>query len=342
MPGARLDLREREVIERCAGRGMTAVAIGEVLGRASTTVSRELCRNRGWRDPVKQVRGSIGRPSVYRAERAQRHADRRARRPKPHLLVGELALVVWTLLVLDLSPEQISAVLPSMFPKDDRMRVSHETIYQTLFVQTRGELKRMLVSHLRTGRATRHPRGSDARRGGGLTGMISIHDRPDEAGSRKVPGFWEGDLILGAPGQGAIITLVERHSRFTMLAPLPDRHTAIDLQAVLTPMIQSLPAALRHSLAWDQGKEMANHAQISIDADITIHFADPHSPWQRPTNENTNGLTRQYWPKGSDLRHVTQAECDAVAARLNFRPREILNWQTPAAVLQAALNATAA
>ena len=273
---------------------------------------------------------------------AQRHAERRARRPKPLRLTGELALVVWVLLVLDLSPQQIAAVLPTMFPDDERMRVSHETIYRSLFVQSRGELKRLLTAHLRTGRTTRKPRGSDARHGRSLTGLVSIRQRPAEATDRAVPGHWEGDLLLGAPGKGAVITLVERHSRFVLLAPLPDRHTAIDLHETLTPMIRSLPDALRRSLVWDQGKEMADHARIALDAGIDIYFADPRSPWQRGSNENTNGLLRQYWPKGADLRTLTQADCDAVADRLNFRPRETLGWQTPTQALTQALNATAA
>jgi IS30 family transposase len=342
MSGRRLDVRERELIERCVEKGMSASAIAGVLGRSPSTVSRELCRNRGWRDPSRQVRGPVGRPSLYRAERAQRHADRRARRPKPRRLTGELALVVWVLLVLDLSPQQIAAVLPSMFPDDERMRVSHETIYQSLFVQTRGELKRLLSAHLRSGRSTRKARGPRSEFGHGLTGIVSLRERPAEAADRAVPGHWEGDLLMGAPGKGAIVTLVERHSRFVLLAPLPDRHTSLDLHATLTPMIQALPAALRRSLVWDQGREMAKHAQIALDADIDIYFADPHSPWQRGSNENTNGLLRQYWPKGADLTSVTQADCDAVADRLNFRPRETLGWQTPGQALNKALRATAA
>ena len=342
MPGRRLDLRERQLIERCVDRGMTAVAIAEVLGRSASTVSRELRRNRGWRVPDDRPPSRMGRAREYRAGSAQRHADRRARRPKPLRLTGELAVVVWVLLVLDLSPQQICAVLPEMFPDDDRMRVSHETIYQSLFVQTRGELKRMLTAHLRTGRTQRKTRGSDPRYGRSLTGLVSISERPAEALDRAVPGHWEGDLLLGAPGKGAVITLVERHSRFVLLAPLPNRHTAIDLHTTLVPMIRSLPAALRRSLVWDQGKEMALHTQITLDTGIGIYFADPRSPWQRASNENTNGLLRQYWPKGSDLRHLTQADCDAVADRLNFRPRQTLGWKTPARALTEALSATAA
>ena len=342
MAGCRLDLRERQVIERCVERGMTAVAIGEVLGRAPSTISRELRRNRGWRVPDGRPVNRMGRAREYRAGSAHRHAVRRARRPKPLRMTGELAVVVSVLLVLDLSPQQIAAALPRLFPDDERMRVSHETIYKSLFVQTKGELKRTLTAHLRTGRSTRKPRSAGPRNTGGITGIVSIRERPAEATDRAVPGHWEGDLLMGAAGKGAVITLVERHSRFVLLAPLPDTHTALDLQAALTPMIRQLPHALRRSLVWDRGREMARHAEIALDTDIKIYFADPHSPWQRGTNENTNGLLRQYWPKGADLRQLTQADCDAIADRLNFRPRQTLGWKTPAEALQQALSATAA
>jgi len=171
---------------------------------------------------------------------------------------------------------------------------------------------------------------------------VSIRERPAEAGDRAVPGHWEGDLLLGGVGKGAVITLVERSTRFVLLAPLPDTHTSIDLRQTLTPMIASLPEQLRRTLAWDQGSEMAGHAQIAIDAGIEIYFCDPHSPWQRGSNENTNGLLRQYWPKGHDMRHLTQADCDEVALSLNTRPRQTLGWQTPQQALDKVLRATAA
>jgi IS30 family transposase len=321
--------------------------IAAAVGKHRTTIVRELNSNSGTRvnrPPALKVVGvnaKGGWRPKYRAEVAQQRAVERARRPKESRLVGTLAAVVSLLLRLDWSPQQISAKLPELFPDDDGMRVSHETIYQSLFVQARGELRRELTKHLRTGRTARKPRGSSEKRGK-LVGMVPISARPAEAADRAVPGHWEGDLILGAVGQGAVITLVERTSRYVLLAPLPDTHKAIDLKEVLTPLIASLPEALRRSLTWDQGKEMAEHAAISFAADIAIYFADPHSPWQRGSNENTNGLLRQYWPKGSDLRGLTQADCDAVADRLNHRPRQTLGWQTPHQALIRALGATAA
>jgi IS30 family transposase len=272
---------------------------------------------------------------------AQVRAQRQARRPKPSKLVGELGLVVSGLLAANWSPQQIAVMLPRLFPGREDWRVSHETIYQSLFVQARGELRRELAAHLRSGRTHRKTRGSAAGRGK-LTGMISIRERPAEAEDRAVPGHWEGDLLMGGIGKGAVITLVERSTRFVLLAPLPDSHKAIDVREVLTAMIATLPAQLRRTLTWDQGKEMAEHAQISIDAGIDIYFCDPHSPWQRGSNENTNGLLRQYWPKGCDMRHLTQTDCDNVALSLNTRPRQTLAWQTPQQALNEALRATAA
>ena len=245
------------------------------------------------------------------------------------------------LLAADLSPQQIAARLPLLFPDDDGMRVSHETIYRSLFVQTRGELRRELTRHLRTQRTGRKPQGRTEKRGR-LVGMTPISARPAEAADRAVPGHWEGDLLLGGVGKGAVITLVERSTRFVLLAPLPDSHKAIDLREVLTPMVASLPDQIRKTLTWDQGKEMAEHAGIAIDADIQIYFADPHSPWQRGSNENTNGLLRQYWPKGCDMRGLTQDDCDEVALKLNTRPRQTLGWKTPREALTEVLRATAA
>jgi IS30 family transposase len=247
--------------------------------------------------------------------------------------------VVGELLAQDWSPQQIAALLPVLYPGDDGMRVSHETIYQSLFVQTRGELRRELTEHLRSKRMSRRPRTGVKRRG--LLGIIPISERPAEAADRAVPGHWEGDLLLGGTGKGAVITLVERRSRFVLLAPLPARHTALDLKAELTPLIASLPAALRATLTWDRGSEMAEHAAIAIETGINIYFADPHSPWQRGSNENTNGLLRQYWPKGADLRSLTHTETDRVANLLNTRPRQTLGWKTPAQALNEALRATA-
>jgi len=346
MAGARLSEFDRGVIERGLGAGLGVAQIAAVIGKHRTTVAREVVRGRGAKvDTVVKVlpRGQarIGRRPVYRAAIAHRRASWRARRPKACKLVGELAVVVGGLLAADWSPQQISALLPGLFPGRDGMRVSHETIYQSLYVQTRGELRRELAAHLRSRRTTRKPQGGIEKRGR-LVGMTPISQRPAEAQDRAVPGHWEGDLILGGIGKGAVITLVERTSRFVLLAPLPDTHKAIDLRQVLTPMIARLPEALRRSLTWDQGKEMADHAQIALDADIAIYFADPHSPWQRGSNENTNGLLRQYWPKGADLRTLTQADCDTVADRLNTRPRQTLAWNTPSQALNRALGATAA
>jgi IS30 family transposase len=250
--------------------------------------------------------------------------------------------VVTALLEQDWSPRQVAACLPLLYPDDDGMRVSHETIYASLFVQTRGELRRELTEHLRSRRPHRKPRSGVVRRSRGLSGVVPISARPAEVADRAVPGHWEGDLLLGAVGQGAVITLVERRTRFVLLAPLPDQHTALNLKTALTPLIAALPDALRRSLTWDRGTEMAAHAEIALAADIAIYFADPHAPWQRGSNENTNGLLRQYWPKGADLRQLTQTDCDRVADRLNSRPRQTLDWHTPAEALAQVLGATAA
>ena len=343
MPGRRLQVHEREVIQRGLALRLDDGQIAALLGRHRSTVTREIARNSGVLAGLapRSRSGHAGHPRLYRADRAQGHARRRARRPKPCKLTGRLGTVVAALLRLDWSPEQIAALLPVLFPGQDAMRVSHETIYQSLFVQSRGELRRELTAHLRTRRTARKPQGRpDAR--GKLVGMVSIRQRPAEADDRAVPGHWEGDLLMGAVGQGAVITLVERATRFVLLAPLPDRHGALDLRQMLTPLIAALPDQLRASLTWDQGKEMADHATITIDTGLAIYFADPHSPWQRGSNENTNGLLRQYWPKGSDLRHLTQADCDTVALKLNTRPRQTLGWKTPAQAIDEALRATAA
>lgn len=298
MPGARLAVHDREVIERGVRAGWTATRIAEAIGRHRTTVSRELARGAGSRhgrlSRAPQLAGrprQPGRPSGYRAVVAQERSDLRARRPKPCKLVGEFGVVVAGLLQVNWSPQQISALLPALFPDREDWRVSHETIYQSLFVQTRGELRKELTAHLRTRRTTRRAHGTG--RPGRLVGTIPISARPAEAADRAVPGHWEGDLLMGGVGKGAVITLVERTTRFVLLAPLPDTHRAIDLREVLTPMIASLPDQIRRTLTWDRGKEMAEHAQIAIDAAIDIYFCDPHSPWQRGSNENTNGLLRQ-------------------------------------------------
>ena len=346
MPGARLTVHDREVIERGLAQGLSHAQIAGVIGKHRTTVTREIARGAGtrpWtpiavRGPGYQGRGRVAR---YHAQVAHERARRWARRPKPGKLTGVLAVVVAGLLAADWSPEQIASMLPELYPGDDGMRVSHESIYRALFVQTRGELRRELTAHLRTGRTARKPQGRIEKRGR-LVGMTPISARPAEAADRAVPGHWEGDLLMGGTGKGAVITLVERSTRFVLLAPLPDSHKAIDLREVMTPMIASLPDQIRKTLTWDNGKEMAQHADIAIEAGIEIYFCDPHSPWQRGSNENTNGLLRQYWPKGCDMRALTQADCDDVAFRLNTCPRQTLGWKTPQQALDRVLGATAA
>ncbi|YAL83399.1 IS30 family transposase [Dermacoccaceae bacterium W4C1] len=328
---ARLSLAEREVIERRWLAGHTQAQIAQVLGRSPGTISRELRRGGGPRSGRPGAR-LVGRPARYRAGRAQARAVSRGRRPKPSKLTGALLSVITGWLEADWSPEQISAMLKQTYPGDDAMRVSHETIYRSLFVQSRGQLRKDLTAHLRSGRSYRKTQGSGRMRGR-IPGMINISDRPAEVADRAVPGHWEGDLIIGAAGQGAVMTLVERASRFVLLAPIPGRRDSLTATGELTRLIATLPMQLRKSLTWDQGAEMSRHAQFTIDTGIPVYFCDPHSPWQRGTNENTNGLLRQYWPKGTDLSGVTRAETDAVALRLNTRPRKTLNWQTPAQAL---------
>jgi transposase, IS30 family len=327
--------------------GLPQVQIAEMIGRHPSVVCRELKRSGcppdgGWLPSAQlpRPRQRCGHPMRYVAERAHRQAEQRAKRPKPFKLASPvLAAVVEGWLGLDWSPEQISRMLQRRFGDDEGMTVSHETIYQSLFVQGRGELRRELAGHLRSGRTSRKPHGQ--RTGGRLVGMVSISERPAEAADRAVPGHWEGDLLCGGKGKGAVITLVERRSRFVLLAPVTNLN-AIDVRLQLTELIGRLPEALRRSLTWDQGKEMAEHAQFSLDTGMTVYFCNPHSPWQRGSNENTNGLLRQYWPKGFDMRPLTQADCDHVADRLNGRPRETLDWHTPAEIFNQTLIATAA
>ncbi len=300
-------------------------------GRAASTVCREVARNR------------IG--GIYRAHLAEREALERARRPKPAKLAVHAELREWVggKLMMGWSPEQISARLVIEFPGRPEMRVSAETIYQSLYVQGRGALRRELAAYLRTGRELRRPRraaGAGSR--GHLQGMVHISERPAEAADRAVPGHWEGDLIEGRAGKSQIGTLVERTTRFTMLVPLPAGRTAGAFASAVTPVIAGLPDALRRSLTWDQGKEMALHRQIAVAADCEIFFCDPHSPWQRPSNENTNGLLRQYFPKGSDLSAHGPQRLAEVADQLNGRPRKVLGWKTPAEAMAELLDGQAA
>jgi IS30 family transposase len=327
--GRFLSVAEREEIAvgRAAGQSVRAIAAG--LGRPPSTVSRELRRN--------------GRRGGYRALAAQAQADDRARRPKAAKLAVNARLRAWVQEKLEQnwSPEQVSVMLRAEFPDDAEMRVSPETIYQSIYVQGRGALRRELASCLRTGRALRKPRRRAAERRGRIPGMVMISERPAEVADRAVPGHWEGDLIIGS-GSSAIGTLVERRTRFVMLLHLPGGHGADAVAEQMTRVMAGLPEALRRSLTWDQGKEMTGHKEIAVATDLDIYFCDPHSPWQRGSNENTNGLLRQYFPKGTDLSVHSRERLDAVAAQLNARPRKTLSWKTPAEALAAELDRAAA
>ena len=324
--GRYLAAREREEIAVGLAAGEPVRAIAARLGRAPSTVSREIRRN------------SRGRRH-YRALAAQGQAQWRAARPKTAKLAGNAVLRAWVQEKLEQrwSPEQISVMLKREFPGDAEMRVSHETIYQAIYVQGRGALRRELAACLRTGRALRKPRRKEGERRGKIPGMVMISERPAEAGDRAVPGHWEGDLIIGAANRSAIGTLVERSTRFVMLLHLPGGYGPERVAAAMTQAMGGLPDAIRRSLTWDQGKEMAGHAQIAVAADLDIYFCDPHSPWQRGSNENTNGLLRQYFPKGTDLAAHSRGHLQAVAGELNSRPRKTLGWKTPAQALDEVL-----
>lgn len=314
-PG-RLTLAEREEISLGLHRGERYTDIAAMLGRSVSTISREVTANGGRHD--------------YRAWRAHRRARERARRPKtPKLACARLAEQVSEWLKAWWSPEQIARRLRIEFPDDPMMWVSHETIYQSLFVQGRGELRRELTRCLRTGRARRRPRGRGGRVPGQITGMVMISERPAEVADRAVPGHWEGDLILGADCKSAVGTLVERTTRYTLLLHLPDGHDAERVEAAMRHAIAKLPGELFRTITWDQGKEMARHATFTIATGIPIYFCDPRSPWQRPTSENTNRLLRQYMPRGVDLSTLTEAELDTIARSLNNRPREVLDFMKP-------------
>jgi transposase, IS30 family len=320
--GRYLSLAEREEIAVGLAARKSLRQIARELGRPVSTVSREVDRN-------SSAAGS------YRATAAQYRAEVRARRPKTAKLAGSEELRGWVQgkLRKRWSPEQISRRLAAEFADRPEMRVSPETIYQSLYVQGRGALRRELAKSLRTGRAVRKPRRKEGERRGAIKDMVMISERPAEAADRAVPGHWEGDLLVGAHGKSAIGTLVERTTRFTMLVPLPDGHDPLAVAGALTPVIAALPDALRRSLTWDQGWEMRSHAQIAVAADCEIYFCDPHSPWQRGSNENTNGLLRQYFPKSTPLAGHSPAHLAAVADELNGRPRKTLGWKTPAEAL---------
>jgi IS30 family transposase len=323
-----LTLAEREDISRGIASGSSIREIAKELERATSTVSREVQRHGG--------------RSVYRASQADELAWHSALRPKQCLLArhGELREMVASKLILDWSPEQISGWLKSEYPGDESMRVSHETIYRSLFIQARGVLKKELMEHLRTKRRMRRSQHSrifkDSR--GQIPEAISIRERPAEVEDRAVPGHWEGDLLSGSKNS-YIATLVERHSRFAMLIKVPSKETEA-VVAALCQHVRKLPATLKRSLTWDRGLEMAKHKDFTVATDVQVYFCDPQSPWQRGTNENTNLLLRQYFPRGTDLSGYSQAQLDQVSLRLNQRPRKTLGFQTPASKLQASVAST--
>jgi transposase, IS30 family len=314
--GFRLSYAERVQIEVRLAHGESVRAVARSLGRAPSTVCRELARNGG-----RERYGSV---------RAEQRAQRCAGRERPGKLAGSprLLAAVREGLGERWSPRQISARLRVDHPGDEEMRISHETIYRSLYVQSRGELRRELTAQLRTGRRTRKSRGQMEKRGR-IVGMVSIAERPPEVDDRRVPGHWEGDLLLGAGGRSAVATLVERQTRYVLLARLEDQ-TSVHVTQVLAERIAQLPDHLVKSLTWDQGRELAAHARFTSETGIQVYFCDPRSPWQRGSNENTNGLLRQYLPKGTDLAVHSQAELDAIAAQLNGRPRQTLGWLKPA------------
>lgn len=325
-PGA-LSMTEREEISRGLQAGQSLRALARQLGRAPSSISREVRRHGG--------------RNCYRAVAADQQAWRAARRPKPCRLRERAALceVVRQKLCEKWSPQQIAGWLPKAFASDHSMRVSHETIYRTLFIQSRGALKRELLRHLRSGRRMRRAPSSQGQVRGQIVDALTIRQRPAEAEDRAVPGHWEGDLIEGS-NNSHIATLVERHSRFLMLVKL----SASDSQSVvkaLSRKIRELPEHLRRSLTWDRGSEMARHKQFTVATDVQVYFCDPHSPWQRGSNENTNGLLRQYFPKGTDLSVHSQAVLDQVALQMNQRPRETLGFDTPADKLAQSVAMTA-
>ena len=321
-----LQTGEREEISRGIAAGMSNGAIARQLGRSTSTIGREIARNGG--------------RESYRAAAADIGAWRRAQRPQRCVLGQRPRLRCWVAgkLRRDWSPRQIAVGLRRQFPDDVRMRVSHETIYRTLFVQARGALKAELLGHLRRGGFMRRPRGGATSGRPAIVDGISIHQRPAEAADRAVPGHWEGDLLMGG-NSSQIGTLVERRSRFVMLVKLPNKDTQTVTNS-LQRKIRRLPAELRRSLTWDRGSEMGAHQQFTVATDVQVYFCDPRSPWQRGSNENTNGLLRQYFPKGKDVGQYTQAELNKVARRLNERPRETLNWLTPLEVLRSSVAST--
>ena len=316
-----LTASEREEISRGIARGQSARQIARQLGRSHTTIVREINR--------------CGGRARYRARSADREAWQRARRPRPTKLelCDELRRLVQERLRKAHSPEQIAGWLRIAYPDNESMQVSHETIYRALYVQARGGLKRELTKHLRKGRSRRYARSQSSKRQGQgkLTEMVTISERPAEVEDRAVPGHWEGDLLMGnRQSPAAIATLVERSTRYCQLVALPDGTEAERVADALAKSITTLPAQLRRSLTWDQGSEMSEHRRFSVKTGVDVYFCDPQSPWQRGSNENTNGLLRQYFPKGQSLAGITQERLDEVAELLNGRPRKTLGFRTPA------------
>jgi IS30 family transposase len=323
-----LTLAEREDISRGIASGGSIRAIAKRLDRAASTVSREVARHGG--------------RAQYRANEADQRAWESALRPKPCLLAthNKLQQIVAGKLMQDWSPQQISGWLKQHYPEDENLRVSHETIYRTLFLQARGALKQELVRHLRSKRRIRRSQHASVHghSQGKIVDAISIRERPAEVEDRAIPGHWEGDLLRGARNSH-VATLVERHSRFCMLVKVSGKDTAT-VVAALSQHVRQLPATLRRSLTWDRGLEMAQHKSFTMATNVQVYFCDPQSPWQRGSNENTNGLLRQYLPKNADLSCYSQSELDAIALRLNTRPRQTLGFRTPADKLQASVAAT--
>jgi IS30 family transposase len=319
-PSGRLTLEDRIEIYTGIQSKSSFTTIAGRLGKAVSTVSREVGGRRGC--------------AGYQPIAAHRRALERARRPKACKLEINPALA--ERVTADLrawwSPTQIAHRLRDEHPDDEAMQVSHETIYKSIYVQGRGELRRELAACLRSGRARRQPH-SRMERHGAIPDIVSISERPAEADDRSVPGHWEGDLILGTNNRSAIGTLVERATRFVILLHLPGRHGAVEVRDAMATAIQQLPATLRRSITWDRGSEMAEHREFTIDTGVGVYFCDPHSPWQRGSNENTNGLLRQYFPKGTSLTRYTPADLQAAADSLNGRPRQTLNWATPTEAL---------
>jgi IS30 family transposase len=313
-----LTLSEREEISRGVVAGQSIRSIASQLGRAPSTVSREVNRNGGRRH--------------YRANTADQATWDRAHRPKTCKLVHNRALarIVAQKLQLEWAPEQIAGWLKCTYPDDESYQVSHETIYKSLFIQARGALKKELLQHLRKTRAMRRSRHHTQKTDnhGRISNTVSIRERPAEAEDRALPGHWEGDLVMGS-NNSQIATLVERHTRYVMLARVKSKDTRTVIDALIK-QAHKLPRELYKSLTWDRGKEMADHKRFSLATDINVYFCDPQSPWQRGSNENTNGLLRQYFPKGMDLSNIHQNRLNAVARRLNGRPRKTLNYRTPA------------